>query len=471
MSRFTRLFYLISLAAVVSASTSNSTAPSSSPNLNTSSPTDSDTIANTIQQVNQKAGPTDNAPPSSDVPPTVVTAVDGDVTAAGQSGDSLLQVLHDPDSHPDLDTGSTVSKREVALKKRGGYEQVFDGTGADPSDRDASIQGTAYLTFTRLDTYDLSACEAFCDGIEACVFVNLFSEFNSDATYNPQFKCAAYGDVHTAAEKTNFGGQQLLPSPAGVTYIQQSVGYAADTLVDPDVPNGYQLVFGPTDGANNAPGGLVRTFATLVVPIPVGEFASTSTYGVLSSMYYIPTDASTATNTGQGDLSVTYSRGYQRISILPDGGFEDYLECDDFCYASSDANWVGTIPSGGSEDAEIFYDTDYARTGHGSLCLGSSSGADALPGTMTTANPLDTVAGSDYWIQFFQESAFRSNPEDAAFVNVFWNGVQVLAITPGYQTWTPYQVSVTAVGSDVLSFTGGSFPSYDFLDDISLFLA
>ncbi len=89
------------------------------------------------------------------------------------------------------------------------------------------------------------------------VFVNIFYEYNSDATYNPQIKCAAYGDIHSAAEKTNFGGQQALPLPAGLTYIQQSAGYAADTLVDPPAPDGYEYVFGPEDSANNAPG--VRT--------------------------------------------------------------------------------------------------------------------------------------------------------------------------------------------------------------------
>lgn len=55
-------------------------------------------------------------------------------------------------------------------------------------------------------------------------------------------------------EKTNFGGQQLAPPPAGLTFIQQSSGYSSATLVDPTTPEGYELVFGPTNGANNAPG-------------------------------------------------------------------------------------------------------------------------------------------------------------------------------------------------------------------------
>jgi hypothetical protein len=87
----------------------------------------------------------------------------------------------------------------------------------------------------------------------------LFYEFNNqllDFVFNQKsnLKCVLYGDVHCAVEKTNFGGQQSEPVPAGLTYIQQSSGYAAITLIEPPVPDGYQYVFGPTDGANNAPG-------------------------------------------------------------------------------------------------------------------------------------------------------------------------------------------------------------------------
>lgn len=67
-------------------------------------------------------------------------------------------------------------------------------------------------------------------------------------------KCALYGDIHTAAEKTNLGGQQLLPPPAGLTYITNSTGWAANSLAEPAVPSGYEYVFGPVNGANNAPG-------------------------------------------------------------------------------------------------------------------------------------------------------------------------------------------------------------------------
>ncbi|TFK64469.1 hypothetical protein BDN72DRAFT_963186 [Pluteus cervinus] len=513
MSHFRRLFALISLAATVSAavlvqrgpvtpnsilSADPSTIAASSNNtpvdLSTANPTDSDAIAATVQQVDQKTGPTDSALPSSDVPPTVITAVDGDVTEAGQGSGSLLGVLHDPNSHPDLDTGSTVSKRDIPLEKRGDYEQVFYGTGTGLDDRDASIEGTAYLTFTRLDSFDDGACKAFCDGIDGCVFVNMFYHFNSDPVYNPQIKCAAYGDIHTAAEKTNFGDQQLLPLPAGKTYVQQSVGYAADSLADPPIPDGYEFVFLPTNGANNAPGYMgfalldkydVQACANLCNTRGADANGGAcqyfniwralvngnpTTYSCV--MYYLPTDASTATNTGQGDLQVTYSRGYRRTSYLPDGGFEGYECPSGVCYTESYTNWIGTSPAGGAQDASIFDYVPYARTGHSSGLLGSGSAEDDFSGTLAPAAPLSTVAGKDYWITFFQDSTF-SGPSDeaAAFIDVKWNGVTVLSITPGYQAWGYYEVKVTAVGNDQLEFYGGTAPAWSFLDDIYVWLA
>lgn len=91
------------------------------------------------------------------------------------------------------------------------------------------------------------------------VFANLYYEYNNallDWVFNEQsnLKCAVYADVHTAVEKINFGGQQLEPLPAPLVYIQNSSGYSSKSLVDPPAPEGYDLVFGPVDGANNAPG-------------------------------------------------------------------------------------------------------------------------------------------------------------------------------------------------------------------------
>jgi hypothetical protein len=98
-------------------------------------------------------------------------------------------------------------------------------------------------------------------------------------------KCALYGDIHTAAEKTNKGGQQSEAPPAGLTYIQHSSGWAAKTLADPASPPGYELVFGPTDGANNAPG--VRAPQFIWLPTLI-FFCSTWALHSLTNMMLTP---------------------------------------------------------------------------------------------------------------------------------------------------------------------------------------
>ena len=101
-------------------------------------------------------------------------------------------------------------------------------------------------------------CELLTIGV-VIVFVNLYYEYNNELLdfvfgEHSNLKCCLYADTHTAEEKTNFGGQQSEPVPAPLTYIQQSSGYSSQTLVNPTDPTGYELVFGPTNGANNAPG-------------------------------------------------------------------------------------------------------------------------------------------------------------------------------------------------------------------------
>src|SRR5271155_3844735 len=66
--------------------------------------------------------------------------------------------------------------------------------------------------------------------------------------------------VYSLCKKTDFGGQQSEPLPAGSTYIQDSSGYAANTLVEPNEPAGYEFVFGPTNRANNTPGLTIPLF-------------------------------------------------------------------------------------------------------------------------------------------------------------------------------------------------------------------
>lgn len=116
--------------------------------------TDSDSIANTAAIVDQKSGATGD--PDQPIPDTAVTAVDGQLTAAGSSDSSSTRRSF---------TGNPIVSRSPS-----DYETVFTGSGTGPSDRDASIEGTAYLTFTLVNnaTYNINDCLAFCDGVEQC---------------------------------------------------------------------------------------------------------------------------------------------------------------------------------------------------------------------------------------------------------------------------------------------------------------
>jgi hypothetical protein len=133
-----------------------------SPDLSNTATTDDSTIADTAQNVDQKSGPGPNDPPNLPPANTTVTAIDGQLV----------------DNVP-VNSTTTRRRREIpgrfarAMKRNSGYEQVFSGTGTGPSDRDGSIQGTAYLTYTLVSnttTYDVAtdACQNFCDGIETC---------------------------------------------------------------------------------------------------------------------------------------------------------------------------------------------------------------------------------------------------------------------------------------------------------------
>jgi hypothetical protein len=459
-----------------------------SPNFNGST-TDSSSIVSTALQVDQKAGAPADALPDQPVANTTVTALDGNL----------------------VNTTLPVSRREVAseghLNRRNNsnYELLFWGTGTRSNDRDASIEGTAYLTYTVVSnaTYDIDDCLAFCDSVDGCVFANLYYEFENpllDLVFSQQsnLKCALYSDIHSAAEKTNFGGQQLYPSPAPLNYIQQSSGWAAKALVDPPTPPGYKKFFGPTDGANNAPGYMGFAFidkydvdaCALLCDTrgadPVGGACQyfniwravvsgiPTTY--TCSMYYIIADESTAVNFGQGDLVVTESRGYARLDSIVDGGFEGYT-CGSgveipFCFTPGYSNWQGTSPPNGTFDASIFNYQPYAHTGDAVVLLGSAFGSDPLPGTLSPTSPITaTQAGQSYTLQFFHSSFYSGQEAEApASLSIIWNGETVDTIHPGFSQWTGHQYTVVAQGNDVLQFQGGSSPAYVFLDDVALFL-
>ncbi|KAG5640163.1 hypothetical protein DXG03_000882, partial [Asterophora parasitica] len=130
-------------------------------------------------------------------------------------------------------TGNHIAGRQILPPV---YTPVFVGTGTGETDRDASIEGDGYLTYTVVNnaTYNIDGCLDFCTSVDGCVFANLYYEFNNylldfGSVFFPEqsnLKCAVYGEVHTESEKTNFGGQQSYPAPEPLTYVQQSSGWA-----------------------------------------------------------------------------------------------------------------------------------------------------------------------------------------------------------------------------------------------------
>ncbi|KAF8826188.1 hypothetical protein HHX47_DHR6000603 [Lentinula edodes] len=97
------------------------------------------------------------------------------------------------------------------------YYTVFSGlTGA--------ISASGYLTYGLVDT--VANCEAMCNKVSGCVFVNSYHDVNGK-NGSPLLTCSLYSKVHTALQAKNYGGQT---QPDGsVDYITNSDGYALST--------------------------------------------------------------------------------------------------------------------------------------------------------------------------------------------------------------------------------------------------
>ncbi|KAJ7091424.1 hypothetical protein B0H15DRAFT_883757 [Mycena belliarum] len=450
--------------------------------------TDTSKIIETVGVINQKAGaPSDGTLPGLPQAPTVLTALDGEIT-----------VSKVPDANSTTDAPHGAGRRGVS-----DYKLVFYGTAT----HDAAVEGTAYLTFNVVTnssySMGLAECLTFCDRTTGCVFVNLYYEFNNPLldfgfSEKSNLKCVLYADVHTSSEKTNYGGQQLSPPPAPPTFIEYSSGYASIMVSEPAVPEGYELVFGPSSAANIASGYMGFALLDRYDPSACAKLCNQrepdpdsgackyfniwralvsgvpTTY--TCALYSVPTDASTATNLGQGPLAVTFSRGYARISHIPDGGFEAFacVHDDDFCFAEQVPGWIGTSPSGGQYDATVFHYAPYAHKGAGVGLLGCAMGSDHQSGTLRPAGALaGLLPGRAYVVQLFHSSTYSgAELERPAFVELVWNGVLAGSVRVGFSPWTYFEFNVIAVGggNDTLLLTGGKAPAYDFIDDIYLFL-
>lgn len=106
-----------------------------------------------MDRVDQKTSAPVDAPPNLDVAPTVVTAVDGEIM------------------NTTIATANSESRRDIERfmkPRKSGFKKIFDGLPA--AQKDASIQGTAYLTHTVVNnaTYNVKACTDWCTTVEGC---------------------------------------------------------------------------------------------------------------------------------------------------------------------------------------------------------------------------------------------------------------------------------------------------------------
>ncbi|KAJ6591484.1 hypothetical protein DFH09DRAFT_1244599 [Mycena vulgaris] len=455
-------------------------------NLTPSTLTDTARILQTAGLVDQRAGaPTDATKPGLLQAPTKLTAVDGQIVLSNIT-DSNSTAPHGP-----------------GRRARSDYYLVFNETAT----KDAAVHGIGYLTFTVVSNASYAQgraeCMDFCDRTPRCVFVNIYYEFNNpylDFLFSEKsnLKCVAYGDPHNRG-KNKLGRPAAHSSPpSGATYIQNSTGYATVAVPTPAVP-GYELVFGPSSAANSAPGYMGFAFLDKYDPSACAQLCNQrnpdpvtggckffniwralvggvpTTY--TCAMYSIPTDESTATNTGQGSLTVSLSRGYARISHIQDGGFEDYVcpDLEDFCFGEQAPGWVGTSPTGGRFDATVFHYAPYAHAGAGVALLGSAFGSDTQPGMLKPAAPIaGLLPGRAYVVGFFYSSTYSGEDlEGPAFAEVWWNGAIAATVRMGYTPWVYIEITVTALGggNDALMFRGGQAPAYSFIDDVNVFLA
>ncbi|KAI8803374.1 hypothetical protein BJ742DRAFT_503250 [Cladochytrium replicatum] len=425
----------------------------------------------------------DVGPPSQPVPKTSVIASTVDL-------DTALAPSMEP-------THQRAERRSVE-----GFEPVFL---VDPlaGCKDASINGIAYLTYRVIpnNTYNVEACLQFCDSEPKCVFANIFYEFNNYGldvlnSEKSNLKCAIYGDVHTAVEKTNFGGQQSYPEPHDKTCITHSTGWQRKdlrTFKNPATPWGYALTFGPLTAANIAPG-IINTILLSQYDIQACADLCSSTAdskgrscvyfniwraienGVpksyTCSLYYYMTNSTTATFTGKDAIAVTYSRGYHLLpsasSLLTDGGFESLSCTTFFCFSIESTAWQGS--GQGINGASVFSYKPFARSGFGLGILGSATYNDSLPGTLSTRTITGTQPGKQYVVRFWTDSTFSGAVDEiGAWIQVVWNGDLVeRPIVMDFQPWVMRSVVVSANGQDVLGFVGGKAPAWVFVDDVEV---
>ncbi|KAF9480573.1 hypothetical protein BDN70DRAFT_920423 [Pholiota conissans] len=269
-------------------------------------------------------------------------------------------------------------------------------------------------------------------------------------------------------------------------------------------PKFFELTFGPIGAANNADGymGFVsletydvnacatscntRGFDSSSGPCiffniwtAVVNGSATST---VCSLYNTVTDNSTATNTGQGDLVVTASRGYSRKSLIQDGSFQDYtciVTQTNGCPFTPSKFWTRFVPAGYDF---VLVNNNPAHSGTSSAFFffsPPSPDAYAYGSTLDYALPTNAVAGKTYVISFFYtNSNLFPAPANLTgpLVSALWNGVSVIdAPQVGPETFNGLSfmniiAEVVAQGDDTFTLKNGvAFPHAMYVDDIAIF--
>ncbi|KAF9471247.1 hypothetical protein BDN70DRAFT_998689 [Pholiota conissans] len=283
----------------------------------------------------------------------------------------------------------------------------------------------------------------------------------------PQTDFLAIEAAIVAASETKSGAKASHSNAAGL---------------DTQTPIGYDLIFGPITAATGASGFMGSTLISEYSVTSCAELCNSrapdanggacqffniwlttvnNTQQTTCAFYFIPTDGSTATNKGTSALKISESRGYTRVTLIQDGGFEGW-NCTacctaPFCSTRSYFAWeVLPLPGFTTLDGvTTILRLTGAHTGFDFATLGCFD-TPQNPGILQpVAQPLQTIAGQKYLITFFHQA--RSNNGDGTFSSQFkvlWNGNVVFTITGPLPdlNWRYYQVKITAVGGDKVGF-------------------
>ncbi|KAF7333882.1 hypothetical protein MVEN_02345300 [Mycena venus] len=328
--------------------------------------------------------------------------------------------------------------------QQGAFNQSITQLSGGPDDRrytDLAIEGSTYLPYTLVpnSTYNIDACLAWAATIDGCVadivtvnlvFVNLYYEFNNyllDFVFSEEsnLKCAAYADIHTAAEKTNFGGQASYPQAGSYMFSSVARSHAQCSIWAS--PSSISMMW--TRARNFA---MAAESTLSVVDAPTSTSWRALVDGIPTTTILLLSE-STADNTGQGDLVVTFSRGYKPTSASP----------------HRMRPGSAPLPAAAIRTRRSFFPT-YAYTGNSVGLLGAAFGDDfCWARSLPLRHPRPRPA---------------SHLEASANVDITWNGATVGTFS-GFSDWQFCRQPSPGTGSDQLAFVGSPAPAGAFIDN------